>query len=180
MLLQKSGGFTKSLRRYVCWLSLMQIPSEETAQAALLLWPDSLPYYTGCLYRPDLPKFMRKSKFQAATWIFTNSCEISKILTWLLSVLSLSRKFVCDHCCCPISAIILTTSKLEAILQGCCLQQITTHSNSYSSFSLSFCPLCTRRGFDKKFARSGAEQFLRFFRFILWLFNHFYINFDIS
>jgi hypothetical protein len=46
-----------------CVVSLMQSPSEETAQAALLLWGDSLPYCTGCLYRPDMPKSMQKSKF---------------------------------------------------------------------------------------------------------------------
>jgi hypothetical protein len=37
-------------------------------------------------------------------------------------------------------------------------QQITAHSNSYPSFSSSFCPLCIRRGFDKNFASSSAEQ----------------------
>ncbi len=35
-----------------CIASLMQSPSEETAQAALLLWADSLPYYTGCRTGP--------------------------------------------------------------------------------------------------------------------------------
>ncbi len=43
-------------------------------------------------------------------------------LSRLLSVLSLSQKFVHNHHCCPKSAIILTTSKLEAILdfwRGC-------------------------------------------------------------
>jgi hypothetical protein len=39
-----------------CDVSLMQSPSEETAQAALLLWANSLPYCTGCLYRPAMPK----------------------------------------------------------------------------------------------------------------------------
>jgi hypothetical protein len=76
----------------------------------------------GWLYRPDMPKFTRVSKFLAATQIFTISCENSKILSRLLSVLSLSRKFVYDHCCCPDSAIILTVSKKEAILdfgRGC-------------------------------------------------------------
>ncbi len=61
-------------------------------------------------------------KFQAATQIFTISCENSKILSRLLGVLSLHRKFVHDHCCCPNSAIILTVSKMEAILdfgRGC-------------------------------------------------------------
>ncbi len=38
------------------------------------------------------------------------------------------------------------------------IQQITAYSNPYSSFSLSFYPLCIRRGFDKNFARSCAEQ----------------------
>ncbi len=41
------------------------------------------------------------------------------------------------------------------------MQQITAHSNSYSSLSLSFCPLCIRRGFDKSFARGRAEQMLK-------------------
>ncbi len=40
------------------------------------------------------------------------------------------------------------------------LEQITAHSNSHSSFSSSFCLLCIRRGFDKNFACSSAEQHL--------------------
>jgi hypothetical protein len=87
-----------------------------TAQAALLLWAASLPYCTGWLYRPDLSKFTRVSKFLAAAQIFTYSCENLKILSRLISVLSLHRKFAYDHCCCPNSAIILTVSKMEAIL----------------------------------------------------------------
>jgi hypothetical protein len=35
------------------------------AQAALLLWAASLPYCTGWLYRPNLSKFTRVSKFLA-------------------------------------------------------------------------------------------------------------------
>jgi hypothetical protein len=92
------------------------------AQAALLLWAASLPYCTGRFYRPDLPKFTRVSKFLAAAQIFTISCENSKILSRLLSVLSLHQKFVHNHCCCPNSAIKLTASKMEAILdfgRGC-------------------------------------------------------------
>ncbi len=92
------------------------------AQAAPLLWAASLPYCTGWLYRPDLSKFVRVSKIQAAKQIFTISCENSKILSRLLSVLSLQWKFVHDHCCCPNSAIILTDSKMEDILDfgwGC-------------------------------------------------------------
>ncbi len=69
-----------------------------------------------------MPKYTRVSKFLAAAHIFTNFGENSKILSRLLSVLSLSRKFVHDHCCCPKSAITLTVSKMEAILdlwRGC-------------------------------------------------------------
>jgi hypothetical protein len=44
--------------------------------------------------------------------------------------------------------------------EGGDMKQITAHSNPYSSFSLSFCPLCIRRGFDKNFARGCAEQLL--------------------
>ncbi len=61
------------------------------AQAALLLWVASLPYCTGWLYRPDMPKFTPVSKFLAAAQIFTISCENSKILSQLLSVLSLHQ-----------------------------------------------------------------------------------------
>ncbi len=63
-----------------------------------------------------MPKYTLVSKLLTAAHISTNSCENSKILSRLLSVLSLSRKFVHDHCCCPKSAIILTNSKMEAIL----------------------------------------------------------------
>jgi hypothetical protein len=69
-----------------------------------------------------MPKYTRVSKFLAAAHIFTISCENPKILSQLLSALSLSRKFVHDHCCCPKSAAILTASKMEAILdfwRGC-------------------------------------------------------------
>jgi hypothetical protein len=38
------------------------------------------------------------------------------------------------------------------------MQQITAYSNPHPSFSLSFYPLCIRRGFDKNFARSCAEH----------------------
>ncbi len=73
------------------------------------------------LYRLFVParhaKIHEATKIQAATWNFTNSCQITKILTRLLSVPSLNRKIVNDRCCCLISAVILTTSKLEAILK---------------------------------------------------------------
>ncbi len=47
-----------------CDESLMQSPSEGTAQAALLLWANSLPYCTGCLYQPARPISMRQSKIR--------------------------------------------------------------------------------------------------------------------
>jgi hypothetical protein len=39
-----------------CDDSRMQSPSEDKTQAALLLWTNSLPYCTGCLYRPAIPR----------------------------------------------------------------------------------------------------------------------------
>jgi hypothetical protein len=78
------------------------------------------------LYWPVVPARLVKTsadvKFSAPMEIFTIFCENSKILSRLLSVLSLPRKFVYDHCCWPNSAIILTVLKMEAILEfgrGC-------------------------------------------------------------
>ncbi len=78
------------------------------------------------LYRPVVParlvKISADAQFSAPAQIFTISCENSKILSRLLSVLSLPRKFVYDHCCWPNSTIILTVLKMEAILEfgrGC-------------------------------------------------------------
>ncbi len=51
-----------------------------------------------------------RCQFSVPAQIFTISCEKSKTLSRLLSVLSLHRKFVHDHCCCPNSATILTGS----------------------------------------------------------------------
>ncbi len=85
-----------------------------------------LPCFYGRTLSRTIParyaKIHAASKIQAAAWNFTNSCQITKILTRLLSVLSLSRKFVHDHCCCTESAVKVSTSKLEAILKiwrGC-------------------------------------------------------------
>jgi hypothetical protein len=66
-LFKKSGGLEKSWRftenqADLQNLGALEKNSEETAQAALLLWADSLPYFTGCSYRADMPKFTRKSK----------------------------------------------------------------------------------------------------------------------
>jgi hypothetical protein len=44
-----------------CDDSRMQSPSKDKAQAALLLWANSLPYCTGCLYRPAMPRNGRNS-----------------------------------------------------------------------------------------------------------------------
>ena len=45
--------------------------------------------------------------------------KMQQSLSLPIGVLSLHRKNVHNHCCCPISAIILTTSELEAILEIC-------------------------------------------------------------
>jgi len=140
----------------------MQTPSENTAQAALLLWAESLPYCTGCLYRPDMPKYTRKSKLLAAAHIFTNSCENSKILSRLLSVLSLSQKFVYDHCCCPRSAIIFTTSKMEAILdfwRGCQdLSQIQWGGGGREGEEMTRRPAALLIAFEGESERGGGEK----------------------
>jgi hypothetical protein len=66
------------------------------------------------LYRPVVPARLVKTsadvKFSAPAEVFTISCEKSKIISRLLSVLSVHRKFVHDHNCCPNSAAILTGS----------------------------------------------------------------------
>jgi hypothetical protein len=56
----------------------------------------------------------------ASAWNSTDFCQITIIPTLLTRVLSLSRKNEDNHYCCPISAIILMTSKLEAILKIYC------------------------------------------------------------
>ncbi len=38
------------------------------------------------------------------------------------------------------------------------MKQITAHSNPYSSFSLSFFPLCIRRGFDEKIPHVAVQN----------------------
>ncbi len=68
-----------------------------------------------CQNIPGCPNSWRPRKFSPI-------CENSKILSRPLSVLSQSRKFVHNHCCCPKSAFILTVSKMEAVLdfwRGC-------------------------------------------------------------
>jgi hypothetical protein len=103
-----------------CDESRMQSPNEEKAQAALLLWAAlSRTVPAVCTGPPcqEMAQIHAATKNQVSAWNSTNSCQITKFLTRLLSVLSLSRKNVHDHSCCPISAVILTTSKLEAILK---------------------------------------------------------------
>ncbi len=39
------------------------------------------------------------------------------------------------------------------------MKQITAHSNPYPSFSLSFFPLCIRRGFDEKIPHVAVQKF---------------------
>jgi hypothetical protein len=41
---------------------------------------------------------------------------------------------------------------------GGSMEQITAHSNPYSSFSLSFFPLCIRRGFDEKIPHVAVQH----------------------
>jgi hypothetical protein len=103
-----------------CNESRMHSPSEEKAQAALFLWAAlSRIVPAACTGPPcqEMAQIHAATKCQASAWNSTNSCQITKFLTQLISFQSLSRKNVHDHCCCSISAVILTTSKLEAILK---------------------------------------------------------------
>ena len=67
----------------------------------------------------EMAEIHAATKSLASAWNSTDFCQVTKFLTRLTSVLSLSRKNVGNHYCCPISAIILTTSELEAILEIC-------------------------------------------------------------
>ncbi len=99
-----------------CDESRMQSPSEEKTQAALLLWAAlSRTVPAVCTGPPfqEMAQIHAATKSQVAAWNSANSCQITKFLTRLRSVLSLRRKNVRDHCCCPISAVTLMTSKLE-------------------------------------------------------------------
>jgi hypothetical protein len=44
--------------------------------------------------------------------------------------------------------------------------QITAHSNPHSSFSLSFFPLCVRRGFDEKILHLAVQHSGRVLEYI--------------
>ncbi len=65
-------------------------------------------------------KSMRQPKIRHPHEIPLISVKSQQSLTLITGVLSLNRKNGNNHCCCPISAFILTTSELEAILEICC------------------------------------------------------------
>jgi hypothetical protein len=64
-----------------CDVLLMRSPSERWTACTLLLFAHSLPYCTGWLYRPDKPKYARKSKIYVEVQIvggrvyFENFCR---------------------------------------------------------------------------------------------------------
>ncbi len=66
-----------------CNESCMSSPSEEKTQAALLLWANSLPYCTGCLYRPAMPRngskphCHQRSGFRLEFYLFLSNHKIS-------------------------------------------------------------------------------------------------------
>jgi hypothetical protein len=73
----------------------MQSPSEEKTRAALLFWAAlSRNVPAVCTGPPcqEMAQIHAATKSQAAAWNSANSCQITKILTRLISVLSLSRK----------------------------------------------------------------------------------------
>ena len=78
-----------------CNESRMHSPSEEKAQAALFLWAAlSRIVPAACTGPPcqEMAQIHAATKRQAPAWNFTNSCQITKFLTRLISVLSLSQK----------------------------------------------------------------------------------------
>ncbi len=75
-----------------CDESRMQSPSEEKAQAALLLWAAlSRIVLAACTGPPcqEMAQIHAATKSQASAWNSTNSCQITKFLTRLISVLSI-------------------------------------------------------------------------------------------
>jgi hypothetical protein len=67
----------------------------------------------------EMAQIHAASKSQASAWNSADFCQITKFLTRLISVLSLSRKFVHNHRRCPIPTPILMASQLEAVLYFC-------------------------------------------------------------
>jgi hypothetical protein len=94
--------------------------SEGSGRSAFMGGVSPVLYRLVVLARPI--KISAGVQFSAPAQFFTISCEKSKILSRLPSVLSLHRKFVHDHFCCPNSATILTDSYMGAVLEfgrGC-------------------------------------------------------------
>ncbi len=67
----------------------------------------------------EMVKTVAPTKTVVAAWVFT-------VFSWTIAVTNSAHrrpikkpKNISNHCCCPISAIILTTSELEAILEIC-------------------------------------------------------------
>ncbi len=75
-----------------CDESRVQSPSEEKAQAALLLWEAlSRIVPAACTGPPcqEMAQIHAATKSHASAWNSTNSCQITKFLARLISVLSL-------------------------------------------------------------------------------------------
>jgi hypothetical protein len=67
----------------------------------------------------EMAQIHAATKSQASAWNSTSSCQITKLLSRPISVLSLSRKFIHNHRCCPIPAATLMAFQLEVILYFC-------------------------------------------------------------
>ncbi len=107
----------------MCWISYIKSPSEKWFPSAQFLWADSLPVlYQLFVTGPPWSKWSNLWR-RPNTWrppeISLFSAKPQQSLSLLIGVLSKNRKKTNGHCCCPISTVILTTSKLEAILEIC-------------------------------------------------------------
>ncbi len=106
-----------------CWSLCMQSPSVALPLNALLLWADSLLHCTGLLYRPAMQKMsqiLAPTKYWHPLKIHWFSPSYSSL--YICSQVSYQKvvKTKSDHHHCLISVHILTTSKIEAVIEIHC------------------------------------------------------------
>ncbi len=103
-----------------CCSLCMQWSSVVLPVDTLLSWSESLPYWTGLLYRPAMLKtsyILAPTKYRRPPkihWFSPNNCSL-----YICSQASYRKvvKTQSNHHHCPISVFTLTASKLEAVLE---------------------------------------------------------------
>ncbi len=148
-------------RRYVASLSCR--PQMRTQPSLLCFYgrSPSLTVPAACT-GPTCQNIRRSQKYWRPSIFSPIPVKTPKILSRLQSVLSLSRKFVYDHCCCPRSAIILTSSKMEAILdfwRGCQdLSQIQLGGGGREGEEMTRRPAALLIAFEGESERGGGRE----------------------